>query len=123
MATAYAICNLQERGEIFIEPATPVYEGMIIGENARQNDMDVNVTKEKKQTNMRASTADEAIRLDPAAPAQPRAGDRVHQRRRAGGGDAEDHPAAEAHPRGEHAAEEDRRLVDLTSIGWSAERQ
>jgi GTP-binding protein len=64
-ATAYAIFNLQERGEIFIDPATPVYEGMIIGENARPNDMDVNVTKEKKQTNMRASTADEAIRLIP----------------------------------------------------------
>jgi GTP-binding protein len=64
-ATAYAIFNLQERGEIFVEPGTPVYEGMIIGENARQNDMDVNVTKEKKQTNMRASTADEAIRLIP----------------------------------------------------------
>ncbi|HVZ21631.1 MAG TPA: translational GTPase TypA [Vicinamibacterales bacterium] len=65
VATAYAIYNLQERGEIFIEPATPVYEGMIIGENARPSDMDVNVTKEKKQTNMRASTADEAIRLIP----------------------------------------------------------
>jgi GTP-binding protein len=64
-ATAYAISNLQERGEIFIEPATVVYEGMIIGENARASDMDVNVTKEKKQTNMRASTADEAIRLIP----------------------------------------------------------
>jgi len=65
VATAYAIFNLQERGEIFLEPATEVYEGMIIGENARPNDMDVNVTKEKKQTNMRASTADEAIRLIP----------------------------------------------------------
>ncbi|HEY3380740.1 MAG TPA: translational GTPase TypA [Vicinamibacterales bacterium] len=64
-ATAYAIWNLQERGEIFIAPGTAVYEGMIIGENARSNDMDVNVTKEKKQTNMRASTADEAIRLVP----------------------------------------------------------
>jgi GTP-binding protein len=64
-ATAYAIYNLQERGEIFISPGTPVYEGMIIGENARANDLDVNVTKEKKQTNMRASTADEAIRLVP----------------------------------------------------------
>jgi GTP-binding protein len=64
-ATAYAISNLQERGEIFIEPGTQVYEGMIVGENARANDMDVNVTKEKKQTNMRASTADEAIRLIP----------------------------------------------------------
>jgi GTP-binding protein len=65
VATAYAIYNLQERGEIFIDPGTTVYEGMIIGENARPNDMDVNVTKEKKQTNMRASTADEAIRLIP----------------------------------------------------------
>jgi GTP-binding protein len=65
VATAYAIYNLQERGEIFIDPGTPVYEGMIIGENSRPNDMDVNVTKEKKQTNMRASTADEAIRLIP----------------------------------------------------------
>jgi GTP-binding protein len=64
-ATAYAIWNLQERGEIFIEPGEPVYEGMIIGENARAADLDVNVTKEKKQTNMRASTADEAVRLIP----------------------------------------------------------
>jgi GTP-binding protein len=63
--TAFALANLQERGEIFIDAATQVYEGMIIGENARANDLDVNVTKEKKQTNMRASTADEAIRLIP----------------------------------------------------------
>src|SRR5229473_3937152 len=65
VTTAYAIWNLQERGTIFIEPGTHVYEGMVIGENARTNDMDVNVTKEKKQTNMRASSADEAIRLVP----------------------------------------------------------
>jgi GTP-binding protein len=65
VATSYAIFNLQERGEIFIDPATQVYEGMIVGENSRPSDMDVNVTKEKKQTNMRASTADEAIRLVP----------------------------------------------------------
>ena len=65
VATAYALSNLQERGEIFIDAATTVYEGMIIGENARPSDMDVNVTKEKKQTNMRASSADEAIRLIP----------------------------------------------------------
>src|SRR4029079_15335364 len=64
-ATAYAIANLQERGEMFVEPATPVYEGMIVGENSRPNDLDVNVTREKKQTNMRASSADEAIRLIP----------------------------------------------------------
>src|SRR5688572_23803675 len=65
VATAYALYNLQERGEIFVDPGVTVYEGMIIGENARPNDMDVNATKEKKQTNMRASTADEAIRLIP----------------------------------------------------------
>jgi GTP-binding protein len=65
VATAYAIANLQERGEMFIEPATQVYEGMIVGENARPADMDVNITREKKQTNMRASSADEAIRLIP----------------------------------------------------------
>src|SRR5262245_28517793 len=64
-ATSYAIANLQERGEIFIDPAIEVYEGMVIGENSRPADMDVNITKEKKQTNMRASTADEAIRLVP----------------------------------------------------------
>jgi GTP-binding protein len=65
VATAYAISNLQERGVMFIDPQIAVYEGMIVGENSRQNDMDVNITKEKKQTNMRASSADEAIRLVP----------------------------------------------------------
>jgi GTP-binding protein len=64
-STAFALWNLQERGELFIGPAVEVYEGMIIGDNAREEDMDVNITKEKKQTNMRASSADEAIRLIP----------------------------------------------------------
>jgi GTP-binding protein len=64
-ATGNAIFNLQERGEIFVSPGTEVYEGMIVGENARTNDLDVNIVKEKKLTNMRASTADEAIRLVP----------------------------------------------------------
>jgi GTP-binding protein len=68
VATAYAISNLQERGVMFIDPQTQVYEGMIVGENSRQSDMDVNITKEKKQTNMRASSADEAIRLVPPRP-------------------------------------------------------
>jgi len=63
--TAYAIWNIQERGVMFVGPGTEVYEGMIVGDNAREADMDVNITKEKKQTNMRASTADEAIRLIP----------------------------------------------------------
>ena len=64
-STAYAMWNLQERGELFIEPATEVYEGMIVGENARDADLNVNIVKEKKLTNMRASSADEAIRLVP----------------------------------------------------------
>ncbi len=65
VATAYAIFNLQERGEIFISPTTEVYEGMIIGENSRPDDLNVNIVKEKKLTNMRAASADEAIRLVP----------------------------------------------------------
>jgi GTP-binding protein len=63
--TGYAIFNLQERGEIFVTPGTEVYEGMVVGENARDSDLNVNIVKEKKLTNMRASTADEAIRLVP----------------------------------------------------------
>jgi len=65
VSTAFALWNLQERGELFIGPGVEVYEGMIVGDNAREADMDVNITKEKKQTNMRASSADEAIRLIP----------------------------------------------------------
>jgi GTP-binding protein len=64
-ATAYALNNLQDRGELFVRPGDAVYEGMIIGENSRSVDLYVNVTKEKKLTNMRASTADEAVRLIP----------------------------------------------------------
>ena len=64
--TTYALFNLQERGILFIRPGTKVYEGMIIGENARSVDLDVNAVKEKKLTNMRASSADEAMRLVPA---------------------------------------------------------
>ena len=65
VTTAYALWNLQERGELFVGPGINVYEGMIIGENARDNDLDVNAVREKKLTNMRSSTADEAIRLVP----------------------------------------------------------
>ena len=66
--TAYALYNLQERGELFVGPGVGVYEGMVVGENARWDDIDVNAVKEKKQTNMRASVADEAIRLVPPRP-------------------------------------------------------
>jgi GTP-binding protein len=65
ISTAYALWNLQERGELFVGPGIDVYEGMIVGENAKDTDLDVNVVREKKLTNMRASTADEAIRLVP----------------------------------------------------------
>ncbi len=65
VATGYAIYNLQERGELFVKPQTEVYEGMIVGENSRDVDLDVNIVREKKLTNMRASTADEALRLIP----------------------------------------------------------
>ena len=63
--TGFAIYNLQERGEIFLRPTVEVYEGMIIGENARDNDLNVNIVREKKLTNMRSSNAEEAIRLVP----------------------------------------------------------
>jgi GTP-binding protein len=65
VSTSYALWGLQERGELFVGPGVDVYEGMIIGENAKDADLDVNVVREKKLTNMRASTADEAIRLIP----------------------------------------------------------
>src|SRR5436309_5415832 len=64
-ATTYALYNLQERGTMFVPPGTRVYEGMVVGENARSVDLDVNIIREKKLTNMRASTADEAMRLVP----------------------------------------------------------
>ncbi len=64
-ATSFALLNLQERGHLFIAPGAEVYEGMIVGENARADDLDVNPTKEKKLTNMRSSTADELVRLIP----------------------------------------------------------
>jgi GTP-binding protein len=66
--TGFAIANLQERGTLFVGPGVDVYEGMIVGENARAEDLDVNATKEKKLTNMRSSTADELVRLIPPRP-------------------------------------------------------
>ncbi|MFJ6383511.1 translational GTPase TypA [Kitasatospora sp. NPDC092039] len=65
VVTAFAMTNLQERGVLFCEPGTEVYEGMIVGENSRSDDMDVNITKEKKLTNMRSSTADVAESIVP----------------------------------------------------------
>ena len=64
-ATSYALLNLQDRGTLFVPPTTEVYEGMIVGENSRADDIDVNPTKEKKLTNMRSSTSEELVRLIP----------------------------------------------------------
>jgi GTP-binding protein len=66
--TGFALLNLQERGSMFVAPGVDVYEGMIVGENARAEDLDVNATKEKKLTNMRSSTSDELVRLIPPRP-------------------------------------------------------
>ena len=63
--TAYSLNGLQERGILFVGPGVEVYEGMVVGEHSRDNDLDVNVVREKKLTNMRASTADDAVRLIP----------------------------------------------------------
>jgi GTP-binding protein len=67
-SNSFAILNLQERGSLFIAPGVDVYEGMVVGENARSEDMDVNATKEKKLTNMRASSSEELVRLIPPRP-------------------------------------------------------
>jgi GTP-binding protein TypA/BipA len=64
-AAAYAMFNLQERGSLFVTPGTEVYEGMIVGENSRNDDMDVNITRERKVTNVRQSTSEELERLVP----------------------------------------------------------
>jgi GTP-binding protein TypA/BipA len=66
--TTFALLNLQERGQLFVGPGVEVYEGMIVGENARAEDLDVNATKEKKLTNIRSSTAEELVRLIPPRP-------------------------------------------------------
>jgi GTP-binding protein len=68
MTSAYSLFNLQERGQLFVGPGVEVYEGMIVGENARNDEMDVNPTKEKKQTNMRAAGSDNTVRLVPPMP-------------------------------------------------------
>ena len=65
IAVAYAIFGLQERAEMFVKPGDPVYAGMVVGESARSGDMDVNITKEKKLTNIRTTATDEALRLEP----------------------------------------------------------
>jgi GTP-binding protein len=68
VATSFALLNLQERGSLFVAPGAPLYEGMIVGENARSDDLDVNASKEKKLTNMRSASAEELVRLIPPRP-------------------------------------------------------
>ena len=87
-STGYALDNLQARGEFFLGPGEEVYEGMVVGENAKPDDMIVNVVREKQKTNIRTHAADEAIKLHAAADAHARDGHRVHRRRRARRGDA-----------------------------------
>ena len=76
--SGYACFNLQDRGVLFIDPGDEVYEGMIVGENSRDNDLVVNVTKGKQLTNVRASGSDENIILTPPRTIHPRASDRLH---------------------------------------------
>jgi GTP-binding protein len=65
VTTAYAIDNLQQRGEMFVGPGVKVYEGMVVGENSKPDDMNVNIVREKQKTNIRTHSADEAIKLVP----------------------------------------------------------
>ena len=98
-AVAYALWNLEERGPMFVGAGETVYQGMIIGENARGNDLDVNPMKAKQLTNIRTTGKDEAIRLTPPRRLTPGAGDRLYRRRRAGRGHAQIDPPAQAPPR------------------------
>ena len=95
-AVAYALGYLEERGMLFISPGETVYEGMVIGENAETQDLEVNPLKSKQLTNFRASGKDERIRLTPPQADDARAGDRLHPGRRTGRGDAEGDPDPQA---------------------------
>ena len=88
VSVPYALFNLEDRGRFFIGAGEQVYSGMILGEHARDNDLEVNPLKGKKLTNIRAAGKDEAVVLTPAAPADARAGDRLYRGRRARRGDA-----------------------------------
>ena len=95
-SNAYGLFNLEQRAELFIGAGVETYEGMIVGENSRSGDMDVNPTKEKKLTNIRTHSHDESLRLTPPRDDHAGVGDRVHRRRRAGRGDPALDPAAQA---------------------------
>ena len=104
-ATAYAMTNLQERGVLFVEPTTEVYEGMIVGENSRADDMDVNITKEKQQTNIRSATSDNFEKLIPPQQALAGAVPGVLPRGRVRRG----HPGRRPHPQGRPRPERARQ--------------
>ena len=98
-AVAYALWNLEDRGPMMIDPGVRVYAGMIVGEHTRDNDLEVNVLKGKKLTNIRTTSKDEAVRLTPPIRMTSRARARLHPGRRARRGDAEIHQIAQASPR------------------------
>ena len=100
---AYALMSLQERGVLFVGPGVEVYEGMIVGENSRAGDMDVNPTREKKLTNMRAAAADQTERLVPPRPLSAGARAGAASRGRMPRGDPECDPSSEGDPRCEQA--------------------
>ena len=92
----YALFGLQPRGQMFVGTGTPIYEGMIIGEHNRSNDLDVNAAREKKMTNIRAAGRDETIIITPPKLFTIETGHGVDRRGRAGRGDAQGHPPAQA---------------------------
>ena len=102
---SFALFNLQERGVLFVEPGEDCYEGMIVGENARAEDLDVNACKEKHLTNMRSSTSDVLVRLVPPRRLSPRPGARVRARGRGGRGHAARGAAAQGRARLDRARE------------------
>ena len=104
-AVAYAMWNLEDRGPMMIEPGWKVYQGMIVGEHTRDNDLEVNVLKGKKLTNIRTTSKDEAVRLTPPIRMTLEKVARLDPGRRARRGDAEIDPPAQGDSRSERAQE------------------
>ena len=104
-ATGYAIYNLQERGELFVKPQTAVYEGMIVGENSRDVDLDVNIIREKKLTNMRSVNRRRSFAPGSRARSDAGTGHRIHRRRRTGRSHAAINQDAEEDARRQYEAE------------------
>ena len=115
-AVAYALWNLEDRGPMMIEPGWKVYEGMIVGEHTRDNDLEVNVIKGKKLTNIRTTSQGRGGAADAADPHVAGKGAGLYRRGRAGRGDAEIDPAAQAHPRPQRPQEGQRARKDAGPI-------